>query len=294
MSNIAGQLQLVFIGELSYGLYLFHFPVYFWLDAPTVGVSGYRLLAVRVLVSACIAMASFWWLEQPIRHGKFSGHRLACIGAMVAAGVAAATSIGIWTPAPKPKSDLLAYVLTNAARTAPPNAIRVLVVGGSAAAFLGEATTKPFDADGIYGVSIGSYGCGLTGESTSCRETPDDLAALAGAYRADAVVLMPDAADLGGFSSGMDVAHRAERLLVRFDQLKAEVGKRRIVVLEVPCNAWPARSRAEFNRIIRSWANRRDVPIGDSGFAECHGVKPVIAGVSNIWATIGRLVSGRS
>ena len=105
---------------------------------------------------------------------------------------------------------------------------------------------------------------------------------------------MPDAADLNGFSSGLDVAHRADRLVARFDQMKSEVGRRRLVVLEVPCTARPVRARTEFNHIVRSWAERRHVPIGDSGSAECHGSSPVITGVSNIWATIARLVhSGR-
>jgi hypothetical protein len=76
--------------------------------------------------------------------------------------------------------------------------------------------------------------------------------------------------------------------------MKSEAGRRRVVVLEVPCDARPARARTEFNRIIRSWAERRHVPIGDSGFAQCHGGTPVIAGVRSIWVTIGRLVSGRS
>ncbi len=67
------------IGLLSYGLYLWHWPVNVWLTPERLGlgeitwfgqrVEGYVLVAVRVAVTAAVALASYKFVELPIRHG---------------------------------------------------------------------------------------------------------------------------------------------------------------------------------------------------------------------------------
>ena len=60
---------LTWLGRVSYGVYLYHWPVFAVLDEERVGTDGVVLLAVRLVVTLVIAAASYRWLEEPIRHG---------------------------------------------------------------------------------------------------------------------------------------------------------------------------------------------------------------------------------
>jgi len=62
----------VFVGRISYGLYLWHFPLYSLLDAARLDLYGLPLLAVRFAVTAVVATASFYLVEQPIRRGRMA------------------------------------------------------------------------------------------------------------------------------------------------------------------------------------------------------------------------------
>lgn len=58
---------LVLVGQLSYSLYLWHWPVYLVLTPDRTGVDGPALLLVRILTSGVLAYLSFRFVEQPIR-----------------------------------------------------------------------------------------------------------------------------------------------------------------------------------------------------------------------------------
>ena len=78
---------LVGLGAISYGVYLFHFPVYVLMSADRVGHSGWQLLVGRVAVTLAIALASYWLIERPIRRATFTGRRTA-MSAALAVGLA--------------------------------------------------------------------------------------------------------------------------------------------------------------------------------------------------------------
>ena len=73
-----------YIGAISYGLYLWHWPLYVLLDHGRTGLSGTGLLTVRLLASFAVAVVSYHVLEMPIRRGALPGWRgaLAAVGAM--------------------------------------------------------------------------------------------------------------------------------------------------------------------------------------------------------------------
>ncbi len=58
---------LVAIGTVSYGIYLFHWPVFLLLDEGRTGWSGAPLLATRLAATALLTVVSYRLLEQPIR-----------------------------------------------------------------------------------------------------------------------------------------------------------------------------------------------------------------------------------
>ena len=63
---------LVALGLISYAVYLFHVPLYFWITPDVVGSNGSLLFVIRVAVTVVLAIASYYLLEMPIRRGKWS------------------------------------------------------------------------------------------------------------------------------------------------------------------------------------------------------------------------------
>ena len=63
-----GWRPLAWIGVLSYGLYLWHWPIYVVLSPDRTGLDGVPLLGVRIAVSVMFAYASFRLVEDPVRH----------------------------------------------------------------------------------------------------------------------------------------------------------------------------------------------------------------------------------
>ena len=66
---------LRWLGLISYGLYLWHWPVYVVLDRQRVGLDGVALLAVRLVVSLAFAVVSYFVLELPIRRDGLAAWR---------------------------------------------------------------------------------------------------------------------------------------------------------------------------------------------------------------------------
>ena len=60
---------LVALGTISYGVYLYHWPVYVVLDEQRASLPDAALLAVRLGLTLILAVVSFRLLERPIRVG---------------------------------------------------------------------------------------------------------------------------------------------------------------------------------------------------------------------------------
>ena len=61
---------LVWLGAISYGVYLWHWPIFLALNGERTGWSGWSLFAVRCAATVVAAAASWWLLEQPIRRWR--------------------------------------------------------------------------------------------------------------------------------------------------------------------------------------------------------------------------------
>ena len=80
---------LVAVGLISYGLYLYHWPIFAILTEDRVGLGRYGTFIVRMLVTVAIALLSYRFLEQPIRRGKFVSNRRVWIAVPIAMAVVA-------------------------------------------------------------------------------------------------------------------------------------------------------------------------------------------------------------
>jgi peptidoglycan/LPS O-acetylase OafA/YrhL len=60
---------LAALGRISYGTYLYHWPIFLWLTEDRTGLDGTALFAVRVATTMALAVASYHLLEVPIRNG---------------------------------------------------------------------------------------------------------------------------------------------------------------------------------------------------------------------------------
>ncbi len=58
---------LVWLGTISYGVYVWHWPVFLVLNGQRTGWSGPVLFAARCTVTLTIAALSWWVIEQPVR-----------------------------------------------------------------------------------------------------------------------------------------------------------------------------------------------------------------------------------
>ena len=64
-----------YVGAISYGLYLWHWPIFVVLTHDRTGLSGPALLALRLGTTLAIAALSYRFLEMPIRRGALRGWR---------------------------------------------------------------------------------------------------------------------------------------------------------------------------------------------------------------------------
>ncbi len=80
---------LVFLGAISYGVYLWHWPVFLVLNGERTGWTGPALFVVRCAATLALATASWRLIEQPIRRWRpVRVPLLALAGATVATAIA--------------------------------------------------------------------------------------------------------------------------------------------------------------------------------------------------------------
>ncbi len=84
---------LVWLGRISYGVYLWHVPVRAMISNDETGLGGPWLLVARVVATLAIATLSYFLLELPIRRGLVGGRLALWATPLAIAGVASAIVI---------------------------------------------------------------------------------------------------------------------------------------------------------------------------------------------------------
>lgn len=155
-------LPLRALGWISYGAYLWHWPVYLYLTSERTGLEGSALLGARLAATLAVSVVSAMLIENPIRRGVvLRGVRAAFVlpaVALVLAGALVADAIRVDADVPE----------TVAAAPVPPplpvaagEALRVLVVGDSVADTLALWTRNAAAREGIAMTSHAVLGCGI-------------------------------------------------------------------------------------------------------------------------------------
>ena len=72
LTRVLGSRPMRSIGVVSYGLYLWHWPVMMFLNEERAGFGGVGLLLTQLALSGVLAAASYRWIEMPIRRNGWS------------------------------------------------------------------------------------------------------------------------------------------------------------------------------------------------------------------------------
>jgi peptidoglycan/LPS O-acetylase OafA/YrhL len=174
MVRLLSPAPLRYLGRISYGLYLYHWPLFLVLDQARTGLSGTGLLGLRLACTLACAVVSFHLVEEPVRTGSWRtgwarwrqvtvgsmAAVLACGGGLaVTTSVAAAVSVSVVGPHPAPALAV--------PTTAPPGpTVRDLLVGDSLAVTLAPGLSEDSSAWGVSVDDEAALGCDLDPATT--------------------------------------------------------------------------------------------------------------------------------
>jgi len=194
------------LGRISYGVYLFHWPVVWWVTSARLHLGPVPTAMLQVLTTLLLAVVSFHLIEQPIRSGRFlaGGARVA----VPAVAIVAIAMLAAFLPAPD-KTRIVAMSASKDAviptteaprpdETAPPPPVRVLIVGDSFALSVGLGLEHWAESTGqIATLNTGLVGCGFGrgGENRGIgleREWPDECKQREESLRQKMAVFQPD------------------------------------------------------------------------------------------------------
>jgi peptidoglycan/LPS O-acetylase OafA/YrhL len=174
---------LTFVGRISYGMYLWHYPLFIFINESRTGLSGWPLFFVRIGPTIAAAILSFYLVERPIRRGTF----LTSIRSGIVAVPAIAVVIVAVFLATMPPSEIapVAAAVTRVVPASPitttipvayqNSPVRALFVGDSQALTLGlgiqSALNKtPLKWGNIRLLNEGILGCGVADGTTGLEK----------------------------------------------------------------------------------------------------------------------------
>lgn len=256
MRSVLRFAPLRWLGLGSYGVYLYHWPIFLWLSPERTGLSLIPLFAVRLAVTIPVAFASYHLLEQPIRRGALPGWRALAATLMAATVTAFALVVATVTPAAPSRlvaepttpgqgttrpSTLLLGGLERTATAADP--LRVLVVGDSVSYDAEPGVLAILRATGAAAATAANaLGFGLTSGTWDWRH---EWARLVAERRPELVV-----AFFGGWDEGFMAKEGTEAYGRLLDEVVAVLtaGGAKLLLLGMPVTV--NRAGVPFPRIV--------------------------------------------
>ncbi|HVX20525.1 MAG TPA: acyltransferase family protein [Acidimicrobiales bacterium] len=155
VSRVLSLRPLAALGRISYGVYLWYWPVTLAVSEDRTHLEAYALFAVRLAVTVGIATLSYLVVEQPIRQRRVSWKvpAVAAPAGLAAAMLATAVAVPAAATVPVPSARVL---------SAADHPTKVLLVGDSAAGSLGVGLGQLASRYGIQLMNDGDPGCSLS------------------------------------------------------------------------------------------------------------------------------------
>ena len=159
LARLLSVTPLRYLGRISYSLYLWHYPLFIWINGTRTGLTGYPLFVVRAAATVAVATVSFYAVERPIRQGTFFRQWRAWVVTPVAVAVTVVALVAAtMVPAvadvgvgPAPDSSLY---------KGPP--VKALLIGDSTAVTLGLGLSEVDKTYDVTEQDQGIIGCGVT------------------------------------------------------------------------------------------------------------------------------------
>lgn len=148
------------VGVISYGLYLWHWPVYIVLNPDRTGMGGAALLTLRLAVTFALAGLSYHLVERPVRSGAGLPALRRMRPSLVTAGAAGVAVVAVVASTTGPTPLVTTQAASRKIVAAAPGAVRAYVIGDSVAWVLWkdyEQATVP----GLIVRGSAALGCGL-------------------------------------------------------------------------------------------------------------------------------------
>jgi peptidoglycan/LPS O-acetylase OafA/YrhL len=301
---------LVLLGLISYGVYLYHLPLFELMTPTRVGMTGAPLFIFRTAATLLVSYVSFRYLERPIREGTRKIKRMPALVPVALVAVLAVAFVSVLRQPPRPSSirlttKVVAY-FEHRRLTTPPNKLRVLVAGESQAFVLQQHLRDTFTDPNIDGVSFGLFGCaigagdivtaagGFLPRSHDCDQWPKVFRQLVDAYRPSVVVLMVGDQEVFDRAVGdqlLQVGTSAWKSMLnhQLDLARAALvaDGARLIVTTSPCpnsssiigafrtTERSARRRQDVNTALREYASLRHLQLGDLAALLCPDGRPL-------------------
>jgi peptidoglycan/LPS O-acetylase OafA/YrhL len=170
MSSLLSAAPLVWLGRVSYGVYLFHWPIYTLVDERRLDIGRTGLFAVRLVITLVVATVSYYLVEVPVRARRVRWRPVAAAAAgasLVVAGVVVVVPDrdGTYTSVAAATRQAAAIVPFGPGEPTELGSrpVRVLVVGDSTAVATGEGLIQwaAEHPDVMRVTSRAAIGCGV-------------------------------------------------------------------------------------------------------------------------------------
>ncbi len=164
------------IGQVSYGLYLWHWPVQIAISESRTGITGWNLAMLRIAVTFFATTLSYYLVERPIRVGALKGWTARVAAPVAAATVALAIVVATAGATPPPafannagEKQTIGPPPSTTSTTTPvgittpavPMPTRFVLIGDSLAHSLGDGLQAEAANRGIIVYGVTRSGCGL-------------------------------------------------------------------------------------------------------------------------------------
>ncbi|HWD51010.1 MAG TPA: acyltransferase family protein [Acidimicrobiales bacterium] len=163
VSRALGVRPLQYVGKISYGAYLWHFPLFAMLSASSLHLIGYPLLVIRIGVTLLVATISFYVVEEPIRRGRLRSFTEWRAWLMTSGAVFGVVGVTVLATLPSAADAAPASISRRAGSQYSGPPVNLAVFGDSVASRLGLAMSlnnvqQSYDVDLENGALIG---CGV-------------------------------------------------------------------------------------------------------------------------------------